>query len=222
MVAAHRHPVEREGAIARRRVAPVPGLVPAGTGPPCRVEGAVAHGGERFPVEQRRPAGGPHATPPPVALQQDGSVGHGEVQPVEHLIEVGRALLPQSVDDDVEELAGRERHRPDAIRPEEQDGRAAQAVRLQRHRRAGAEDDGVPTEPDLDVSLVARERQVEGPRHRSDPPAGPETEEVLGDQPVDQRPQNVAFDVAAVLVGSERKGAQRESHVPILACRALS
>ena len=136
-------------------------------------------------------------------------MGHGQVQPVEHLVEVGAGrALPDAAqsDDEVEELPGRERHRPAAVRPEQQDGRAAQPVGLQRRGRPGPEhDDGRsgPAEPDLDVPLVALEGQIQRSGHRSDPAPGPETEEVFGDQPVHQRPQHVAFGLAPVLVGGE-------------------
>ena len=146
----------------------------------------------------------------------------GQVEPLEDLVEVGGPRLGQPGGDQLEQIPGIQRHRTGVVGAEQQDGRAAQPVRHQRRRRPGPEHDGFPPEPDLDVPLVAGERQVQRSGDRADPAPRAETEEILGDQRVHKIAQDSALGPTPVLVGSAGDVLQRGSHVPILACRALS
>ena len=218
----HGDPVEAERPLRRRGVAAVAGLVPAVPGPAGGVERTVPQRRQRLPVEQRRAGGGADPAPARLRSEQRRAVHDGELQPVEDLVEVGRGRVGQPGGEEVEEIPRAERHGADALRAEQEDGRAAQPVGLQRRRRPGPEDDGVGPEPHLDVAFVAGERQVQRTGHRADPAPGPEAEQVLGDQPVHQRPQDVDLGLAPAVVGPERDVPHRGSHVPILARRARS
>src|SRR5436853_532639 len=86
-------------------------------------------------------AAGAHPAPARLRRQERGAVGHGQVEPVEDLVEVHRRRLGQPFGQQVEELPGAEGDRPVAVGAEQQDGRPAQPEGLHGGGGPGPEDD---------------------------------------------------------------------------------